>query len=87
MDNEKLLEAIKAITCGGTVREASEYIKEDAEEVLLELTKGGLWSRFCSACKLKNCLDCPGLYKLGSPVTLQDRIDFLASLKGKEEVH
>ena len=64
-----------------TVREISELLGYDKQEILAFLTKKGYWSDNCSGCSLKRCYDCRGLEELGRPISVQDRINFLARMK------
>jgi len=64
-----------------TVNQISEALKVDEKEVLSFLTAQGYWSKYCSGCVIKNCYNCPGLQDLGKPITIQDRIDFIARVK------
>lgn len=64
-----------------TVREISELLGYDRQEILYFLTKKGYWSDNCSECQVKRCYDCPGLEELGRPISVQDRINFIARTK------
>ena len=74
-------EVIRLFRTGKTVREIAEATKIDKREILLHLTKLGLWSKYCSECVLKRCYDCKGLSELGKPVGIQDKIDLIVDLK------
>jgi len=64
-----------------TVNEIATLTGFDAQTILEFLTKEGYWSENCSGCTIKRCYDCPGLEELGRPVSIQDRIDFIARMK------
>lgn len=64
-----------------TVREISELLGYDKQDILFFLTKKGYWSDNCSGCTIKRCYDCMGLEELGRPVSVQDRINFIARVK------
>lgn len=66
---------------GKTVREISTETGLDEKEILLTLTKSGLWSPYCSECVVKRCYECKGLSELGKTVSIQDSIDAVAALK------
>lgn len=68
-----------------TVREIADLTGFDKQIILEFLTKEGYWTENCIECKIKRCYDCPGLEELGRPVSIQDRIDFLARMKNDKE--
>lgn len=68
-----------------TVREIAKQLGYDKQDVLEFLTKKGYWSDNCIECTIKRCYDCPGLEALGRPVSIQDRIDFIARMKNDKE--
>ena len=74
-------EIIRLFRADKTVREIAEATKIDKREILLHLTKLGLWSKYCSECVLKRCYDCKGLSELGQPIGVQDQIDLIVELK------
>lgn len=64
-----------------TVREIADVTGFDKQAILEFLTKEGYWSVNCSGCVVKRCYDCIGLYELGKPISIQDRINFIAEMK------
>lgn len=64
-----------------TTREIGELTGINKQTILELLTKKSYWSKYCSECTIKRCYDCPGLSKLGKPVSIQDQIDVIASMK------
>lgn len=64
-----------------TAREIAERTGFTKEDILFFLTKESHWSKYCSSCVLKRCYDCQGLQELGKPVSIQDRINFMANNK------
>ncbi len=64
-----------------TVNQIAEKTKVDKKEILLFLTKENCWSQFCSSCVIKDCYNCKGLEEFGKPISVQDRIDFIARTK------
>ena len=76
---------IKLFSLGKTVQEISEATGIEKRDILLHLTKRGLWSTYCSDCVLKQCFDCRGLSELGKPISVQDEIDLIATMKRKNK--
>ena len=74
-------EALKLFYKKFTVNQIAEKINVSSKEILLFLTKEGCWSKFCSSCVLKDCYNCKGLEEFGKPISVQDRIDFIARVK------
>ena len=64
-----------------TIREIADLTGFNKQTILEFLTKEGYWSQNCSSCVIKRCYDCTGLEEFGRPVSVQDRIDFLARMK------
>jgi len=64
-----------------TVNEIAQKTSLDPNAILLYLTRRGLWSEYCSECVIKRCYDCRGLSELGKPLSVQDEINLLATLK------
>jgi hypothetical protein len=64
-----------------TVNEIAQKTGLDPKAVLFYLTGQGLWSEFCSGCVLKRCYDCRGLSELGKPISIQDEVNLLATLR------
>ena len=74
-------EALKLFHKKFTVNQIAEKTDVDSKEILLFLTKEGCWSQFCSSCVIKDCYNCRGLQEFGKPISVQDRIDFIARMK------
>ena len=67
-----------------TVREIANRTRIDKQIILEFLTKENHWSNNCSGCSIKRCYDCPGLSELGKPISIQDRINFIAKTKNEK---
>lgn len=74
-------EALKLFHKKFTVNQIADKTDVNSKEILLFLTKEDCWSKFCSSCVIKDCYNCQGLEELGKPISVQDRIDFIAGVK------